>query len=403
MVGTVRRVAKPLYTNFPADEFADRCRRVRDAMHELGLDVLLLTARENVVYFSGIASCAWIQKGVVPAVILIGADSDEPTMLLPDFWLGTAEKTTWINDFVLHRNSHSNPTSFASLLVDVVTERGWANARIGYEAGNETLLGMPLDQWEILRAELPKATWVDGSSAIWSVRMIKSAREVELLRRSAQATNRAQEKLRDYARIGMNEMELGGYLRRAMIQDDSSEQDRIFLNMRAGTERYSMTDTFPEDRRIAKGDILVVDAGLMLEGYASDTARVMSVGEPSEFYVSVYRQVIEARTRALEALKPGAPASAMYRAVRSVYDKAGLPVHIDTVGHGIGLDVHEPPMLSPDNGTRIQKNMVINIEPWVTLPNDQGVLTIEDTFLITDHGWEELTLPNTADLWVISG
>jgi Xaa-Pro aminopeptidase len=97
------------------------------------------------------------------------------------------------------------------------------------------------------------------------------------------------------------------------------------------------------------------------------------------------------------------PASSIFKAVRSVYDKAGLPVHIDMVGHGIGLDAHEPPMLSPDNPTLLQENMVVNIEPWVTLPNDQGVLTIEDTFVVKKDGWEELTLPNASELWVITG
>ena len=162
-----------------------------------------------------------------------------------------------------------------------------------------------------------------------------------------------------------------------------------------------MTDTYPEDRRLKSGDMLVVDAGFMLEGYASDTARVMSVGQPSSLYESTYKWVIEARHAALSQLKAGVPASAIYHAVRSVYDKAGLPVHIDMVGHGIGLDVHEPPMLSPDNPTILEENMVINVEPWVTLPDDQGVLTVEDTFLVTKRGWEELTLPSGSDLWVI--
>ena len=400
-VSTVRRVPKPLYANFSAAELADRCDRARAAMDKRGIDLLLLTARENVVYFTGLASMAWVQKGVVPAVVLIDKATPEPIMVLPDFWLGTAEKTTWVNDFVLHHNSHSHPTDFANLLAATIKQRGWSRSRIGYEAGTETLIGMPLDQWDHLRAELSTADWVDGSDVVWGVRMIKSPAEIERLRHSAVATNRAQEQLRDHARAGMDELELGAYLRRAMMQNDASEQDRIFLNMRAGTERYSMTDTYPEDRRLQPGDMLVVDAGFMLEGYASDTARVMSVGKPSALYTSIYERVVEARSKALEELSAGVPAHAIYKAVRSVYDKAGLPAHIDMVGHGIGLDVHEPPMLSPDNPTLLEENMVVCIEPWITLPDDQGVLTIEDTFRVKVGGWEELTLPNASTLWVI--
>jgi Xaa-Pro aminopeptidase len=397
---SVRRIEEPNYPNFPAEEIEARCALARGLMRERGLDLLLVTARENVVYFSGYSSMAWVQKGVVPAVVLLAAKVEEPVMVLPDFWLGTAEKTTWLRDFVLHRGSHSDPFDFANLVVRVIEERGWSNGRIGYEAGAEMLMGMPLDQWEHLRGQLATADWVDGSEVIWGARMIKSEREIDRLRRAAVATNRAQEALREHVRVGMNELEAGAFLRRAMIQDDCGEEDRLFLNFRAGPDRYSMTDTYPKDRRLRRGDILVVDAGILLEGYASDTARVMSIGQPSELHASVYETVVEARTQALDELRAGVPASSLYRAVRSAFDDAGLPVHIDMVGHGIGLDVHEPPMLSPINETPLEENMVVCIEPWVTLPNDQGVLVIEDTFLVKAGGYEELTLPNASELWV---
>jgi len=397
----VRRIAEPNYPNFPKAEIDDRCRRARAAMEHHGLDLLLLTGRENIVYFSGLSSMAWVQKGVVPAVVLIAVDEDEPVMVLPDFWLGTAEKTTWFDDFVLHHSSHSDPDDFANLVAQVVRDRGWANGRIGFEAGHEMLIGMPITQWETLRSALGDAHWVNAGEVIWDVRMIKSEAEIDRLRRSAVATNTAQERLRDHLRVGMSELEAGAFLRRAMIQDDAGEADRLFLNFRAGRDRYSMTDTYPKDRPLARGDLLVVDAGIVLDNYASDTARVISIGEPSELHASVYRTVVEARARALATLRPGIAASDLYRAVRGAFDEAGLPAHIDMVGHGLGLDVHEPPMLSPINDTPIVENMVLCIEPWVTLPDDQGVLVIEDTFAVRSGGYEELTLPNASEFWTV--
>ncbi len=394
-----RRVPAPFYPTFERQEIDRRLDVVRAGMIDAGIDVLLLTARENVVYFSGLSSCAWIQKGVVPAVLLVPANGGETTMILPDFWLGTAEKTSWVDDYVLHRNSHSQPDTFPELLVNVIRQRGWERAHIGYEAGLEMLLGLPLREYEALRRGLSAATWVDAGPAIWGARMIKSPAEIDRLRRSALAVNAAQERLRAHVRPGMNELELGWFLRSELLQHDGSEQDRLFLNMRAGTERYSMTDTYPKSRPVQPGDMLVCDAGMFLEGYASDTARVMSVGEPSSLHASVYRSVIEAERAAMGAVQPGAPASAVYRAVRDVYDSIGFPVHIDMVGHGLGLDVHEPPMLSPINDKPLQENMVLCIEPWVTLPDDQGVLTIEDAFVVTATGCEQLTLRNADTLW----
>jgi Xaa-Pro aminopeptidase len=400
-VSSLRRVPEPSYPRFPANEYAARCRKAREAMKVSGIDLLLMTERENVVYFTGLATPEWVQKGTVVAAVMIAADSEEPVMALPDFFFGMAEKSTWVNEFVLHRNSHSNQVDFANLLASTIRERGWSGSSIGYEAGTEMLFGMPMDQWDHLRKELPGVEWVDGRDVIWGARMIKSAAEIECLRRSAVANNHATEQLRDYARPGMNELALAAYLRRAMIQDDASEQDRMWVVMRAGKDRYSMAGCNPGDNRIKSGDLLVIDQGIMLDGYASDTARVMSVGKPSALHASVYQKVVEARTRALEELRAGVPASAIYQAVRSVYDKAGFPVHIDMVGHGIGLDPHEPPMLSANNPTLLEENMVVCIEPWVTLPDDQGVLTCEDTFLVKQGGWEQLSLANADDLWVI--
>ncbi len=395
---SARRVPEPTFPTFSRAEIRSRVER---ALGVLDADVLLLTGRENVVYFTGLSSCAWVQKGVVPAVVLLDARGGETIMVLPDFWLGTAEKTTWLDDFVLHRQSHSQPDDFPNLVADVVRDRWGGNATIAYEAGQEMLLGMPLRQWERLRSRLD-ATWVDGGDAIWAARMLKSPAEVERLRRSAQATNRAQVRLREHARAGMSELELGCFLRRELLQADASEQDRIFLNMRAGSERYSMTDTFPKDRTVEVGDLLVCDAGIFLEGYAGDTARTMAVGEPSERHAAVYEHALEAQRQALATVRDGTPARLVYDAVRRVYDDAGLPVHIDMVGHGIGLDLHEPPMLSPGNDTPLRENMVICVEPWVTLPNDEGVLTIEDTFLVTRDGYEQLTLANADPLWRIA-
>jgi Xaa-Pro aminopeptidase len=371
-------------------------------MDRAGIDLLLLTERENVVYFSGLVNAAWIVHGLLPGLILFHRQMSEPVMILPDFWLGTTEKTTWINDLVLHRNSHSDPNDFADLVVKVIRSRGWDKATIGYEAGLEMILGIQIQQFDRIRSELAGANWVPAGPVLWNIRMIKSQHEIERLRHSAQITNRAQEGLRDYVHPGMNELEIGKFLRLAQIEEGGSDQDRMFLNMRsAGADRFNMTDSLPQNRPIRQGEVLVVDAGIYLEGYPSDTARCMTVGEPTAFQLSVYEKVIEARDAALAVLRPGAKASDVYFAVRKVYDTAGFPVHIDMVGHGLGLDIHEPPMLSPINTTPLEENMVLCVEPWVTLPEKETVLTIEDTFVVTKDGWEQLTLRNADQLWSV--
>ena len=95
MSASVRRVPAPTYPTFAREEIKGRIDRICEALLSSGIELLLLTARENIVYFSGLSSSAWVQRGVTPAVLLIEAESGATTMALPDFWLGTAEKTTW--------------------------------------------------------------------------------------------------------------------------------------------------------------------------------------------------------------------------------------------------------------------------------------------------------------------
>jgi Xaa-Pro aminopeptidase len=403
MADTARRIPEPLYPSFPKDEYEWRYRRTREYMDAAGIDLLFLTERENVAYYSGLFNAAWISHGFLPGLILFHREQDEPLMIMPDFWLGTTEKTTWINEIILHHETHSNPDDFATLVAEVIRKRGWDKGTIGYEAGHEMILGMPIRQFDAVRSETASAKWVPGGPVIWQARMIKSQREIEKLRHSAQITNRAQAQLRAYARPGMNELEAGRFVRMAQIAEGGSYQDRLFLNMRsAGPDRFNMPDSLPQDRPMEKGEVLIVDAGIYLEDYPSDTARSMVVGEPTQAQVDIYKRVIEALDAAIAAVRPGVKASAIYNAVRKVYDEAGFPVHVDMVGHGIGLDIHEPPMLSPVNDYLIEENMVLNLEPWVTLPDQHTVFTIEDTFAVTKNGCEQLSIRNADELWYIT-
>jgi Xaa-Pro dipeptidase len=128
----------------------------------------------------------------------------------------------------------------------------------------------------------------------------------------------------------------------AQIEAGGSYQDRLFLNMRsAGPDRFNMTDSLPQDRPINEGEVLIVDSGIYLEDYPSDTARCMVIGEPTDFQQSVYKKVIEALDAALAVVRPGVEASKVFRQFEMSTTKSAFP-YIDMVGHGIGLDIHEP-------------------------------------------------------------
>jgi Xaa-Pro aminopeptidase len=219
------------------------------------------------------------------------------------------------------------------------------------------------------------------------------------LSEAAAGTCRALTKVCNSIQEGFNELQVGQLIRKFQIEEGC--EDRQFLNVRCGPQRYSMTDTLPEDRLIKKGEILILDVGMHRKGYWSDTARCASIGKPSNLYLETYAVIIEAQHAALETIRDGAPSSAPYNAAREVIARAGFDVHIDMMGHGIGMSMYEPPMLSGIAGGKLKAGMVLCVEPWITMPDDQGVLCIEETISVTRDGYQKMTMWESTDLWII--
>lgn len=146
---------------------------------------------------------------------------------------------------------------------------------------------------------------------------------------------------------------------------------------------------------------MILDVGMHQNCYWSDTARCASIGKPSSLYKDVYSVILAAQQAALGAIHDGAPASSPYYEARRILDSAGYGVHIDMMGHGIGMSMYEPPMLSPLTNDKLKTGMVLCVEPWITLSEDRGVLCLEETVIVTRDGYEKLTNWESLDLWII--
>ena len=177
-------VNNPEFAPFPADEYTLRIDRMRREMAARGLETLIVTSKENVVYFTGLQTIGWDSKHR-PIVVIIPCDDAIPVaMVLPETLLNVAQETSWITELKPWggwrvKDAAPDPITGAG---DVMRALGLDGGRIGFEFGYGQRLGMSQTDYESLRAQLPNATIVDGSEALWQVRMIKSAREIEALR-----------------------------------------------------------------------------------------------------------------------------------------------------------------------------------------------------------------------------
>jgi Xaa-Pro aminopeptidase len=147
----------------------------------------------------------------------------------------------------------------------------------------------------------------------------------------------------------------------------------------------------PTAARLSEGDLVVVDMGAMRDGYASDMTRMLFLGRPGAKVKKMYRAVLDAQEAAIAAVRPGVTAMHVDRAARRVLKTEKLDkAFVHSTGHGLGLEIHEPPRVGKKEKTRLESGMAITIEPGVYLEGFGGI-RIEDTVLVTPAGCEILT------------
>ncbi|GAB6936248.1 MAG: Xaa-Pro peptidase family protein, partial [Calditerricola sp.] len=231
--------------------------------------------------------------------------------------------------------------------------------------------------------------WVDVAPQVRRLRMIKDAREIEVLRQVAQLTDRVLEAALQHFRVGMTERDLADELEHQARR--AGADGMAFSPLVLSAARSALPHGVPGAHPIEPGSFLLIDFGLRLGGYHSDITRTFVVGADDERMRRVYEAVQAAQEAALKAIRPGITCAELDRVARQVLDDAGYgPYFIHRLGHGVGLSVHEPPSVDGGNSAALEAEMVITVEPGVYVPGWGGV-RIEDMCRVTERGAEVLT------------
>ncbi len=281
------------------------------------------------------------------------------------------------------------------LLVDVVAAiKRLGLRRIGYEPAR-----MTCDAFELLKSKLPmRASLEPAAGWIEQLRMVKSAEELARIRRSVETNSRAFEQTARRVRAGMKESDLAAELEYRMRRLGAEKPS--FDTIVAGGARSALPHAQPTAARLAAGQLVVVDMGALQDGYCSDMTRMLFLGNPDGKVKRTYRAVLEAQLAAIDAVRAGVPTAKVDRAARQVLKGYGLDrTFVHSTGHGLGLEIHEPPRIGRRDKNRLAAGMAITIEPGVYLEGFGGI-RIEDTVVVTDTGCEILT-PTPKDLLVI--
>lgn len=230
---------------------------------------------------------------------------------------------------------------------------------------------------------------VSREDPVARLRAVKDREEVARIRKATALTEAALDELLGTIRVGMTEEELALDLE-WRIRKRGAQKVAFDLIVAAG-ENSALPHYRPGRRPLESGDLLLVNIGARLGGYCCDLTRVFAVGKASKEAQELYRLVLAANRAGVAAIRAGAAAKEVDAAARNVIASAGHGNHFGHgLGHGVGLEVHEGPHLSPRDTETLEAGMVVTVEPGVYLPGYGGV-RIEDLVLVTEGGRHVLT------------
>lgn len=221
------------------------------------------------------------------------------------------------------------------------------------------------------------------------LRAVKNEYELESVVKAQRIAEKAYEHILGFIKEGVTEKEIALELDFFMLKNGAEAIS--FETIAISGANTSKPHGVPTDKKVCNGDFVTMDFGAVVNGYHSDMTRTIAVGEVSSAQIEVYETVLEAQLRALAALKAGVKCSDVDAAARDYIKEKGYGDFFrHSTGHGVGLEIHEKPTLSPKNDKRLQTGNIVTVEPGIYIPGKFGV-RIEDLALITTNSCENLT------------
>ena len=354
------------------------------AMKQHGLDAMLSCSPENFAYLTGFVVPSQPLMRHRHAMALVTADA------------GTAILAVDMEATTLARREAGTKTRIwaefsdnaMQVLADLLREMGLAAARIGVE-----LDYLPAADFEKLRVALPGASFVADQQIIARMRQIKTADEIELLRRLSRIADRSITEALRAVKAGDSEMDLAGHLTRN-VYSLGAEQFKLMIV--ATGERSQLPNVGPSERKLAAGDVCRVEIFSVISGYQAGVCRTAVVQKAPAHAERIWKHLVDCKYQLLAQVKPGASCRAIYAAFIAKLAELQLPP-ISFVGLGIGLFLHEDPYLgnTPEIGREgdalLEAGMVLGVEPLCYQTGHGYGMQLKDMLLVTETGSEMLS------------
>jgi Xaa-Pro aminopeptidase len=305
-------------------------------------------------------------------------------------------RDSWIDHIQGYTEVTGVPTE---MVASLFRELGLEHASVGAEFGREQRLGMPLADFLRLQDALPDVQWVDAADVFWQLRMIKSQSEIECMRKSCSATMHAFSTVFPKLGPGFTREQVVHMLQSAICDDGA---DFGFTLATWDRETNEAMGSLPSGEPIEKGDMVWIDLGAVYHGYWSDFSRAVSLGHPSDETLRVWEAIHYVTMKGVQTVRPGATIGQVVHACMAESERRGLDLNLalgaGRMGHGVGLNLTEPPNVSFGETTVLQRGMTITVEPGIVGPS--GVFIIEQNVAVTEDGVDVLS-EGPWEIWTV--
>ena len=379
---------------FPTQEFADRVSRAQALMAEHELDALLLTTEPEIRYYTGFLTRFW-ESPTRPWFVVLPARG-KPIAVIPSIGAHVMGQT-WVTDIRTWQAPDYEDDGIG-VLAQTLRDLTPTSGRIGLADGMESHVRMPPADLRNLETDLSPRRIVSDAHITRQLRMVKSAREIEKIRKAARVADRAFNLVRNVARVGVP---LSKVFRDFQSLCLSEGADWVpYLAGAAGQNGYDDVISPATDVPLADGDVLMLDTGLMRDGYFCDFDRNFSIGNPSVAVSQAHARLIDATQAGFDAARPGAAISDLFHAMNHIANPDATSMEAGRLGHGLGMQLTEWPSIIPQDHTPLVPGMVLTLEPSVSLGSGK-IMVHEENIVIRDTGAEWLSTPQSANIRVI--
>ncbi len=380
--------------DFPKEEFTNRISKIQKNLDRENIEAIIITSPSNFRYFSGLDSNFW-ESPTRPWFLVI-SKKNPIKAIIPSIGITALEKTL-IKDIEVWQSP--NPNDEGVTLLKKTIKNFPINSKIGFELAFESHLRMSIQDFINIQKELSDYKFVDVSKIIWGLRKIKSENEIENISQICSIASNVFDTFPEKIYTNITEKKATSIFKKELINNGADYI--MYMACASGEGGYDQIITNPTEKKLNNGDILIIDTGSTLNGYFCDFDRNFGFGKINDISLDAYTKLWESIESTLEIIKPGISCAEIYSSLsKNLIAKDGNDGSVGRMGHGLGLQLTEPPSIMKNDHTVIEKNMIITLEPSIELDKNK-ILVQEENLLITENGYKLLSTRTPEKLPII--